>query len=194
MNRAIVIWACLFAALAVVPTESSAQERLGFALHYGTLVPHAGLAALSRGPSLTLDGELPLDRTLAIGVLVAVEHPSAAPPVVTANPPPHAYDHLDVFPLFLPFLRAYGPGSGLRPFALAGIGYAGLSGELGDREFDWDTPYPTAAVGGGVQWWAARALAFEITYRFEALWAKGATYTYSTIALGGRFRLPAGAP
>jgi hypothetical protein len=37
-------------------------------------------------------------------------------------------------------------------------------------------------------------VAVELTYRFDALRAKGTTYTYSTIALGGRFRLPAEAP
>jgi hypothetical protein len=184
-----------FAGLAVAPSAACAQERLGFALHVGTLVPHAGLTAFSLGRSYTLDGELPLNRTFAIGMMLGVEHPRGGPRLIAANTPPDAND-VGVFPLVLPFVRAYGPGSRVRPFAVAGIGYAGLVGQVAYRDtFDLDSgPFATAAVGGGVQVWAARTLAVELTYRLDALRAKGTMYAYSVIALGGRFRLPPEAP
>jgi hypothetical protein len=85
LNRAAIVCASLLSGVAVAPTAACAQERLGFALHVGALVPHAGLTAFSPGSSYVLDGELPLNRTFAIGMLLGIEQPRGGPRLVAAN-------------------------------------------------------------------------------------------------------------
>lgn len=186
---ATVILTSLVVGLVVGPTAAYAQKGLSFALHAGRLFPHGGFAAFEPGPSFGFDAEIPLGREFAIGMLLAADHPQGGPKLIAANRPPDAND-ISVFSV-LPFARVYGPGTGLRPFAFAGLGYAALSGQIAQRDtFGIDSVFPAAAVGGGARLWITTTLAVELTYRLHAVRAKGTTYTHSAVALGGRFRFP----